>query len=322
MEERVMSAKTVEEAIEVALKELDANKEEVEVEVLSRGKPGFLMISSEPARVRVRKISPDQSAASLALDVVNNLLSKSDVQTLATVRSAHDPDTGGPLIDIMGEDSGLLIGRRGETLRALQFLVNLIVKRRLGEESVRVILDIEGYRERRHNSLHDLALRVADRVANSGRPVSLEPMTAAERRVIHVSLADHPRVSTESSGIGENRNVTISPKEPQAAATEQAGYPDPDDLQPDDRELRPEEADHDGQPRSEEDDHDGKLRPEEDDHDGKPRSEEDDHDDGELRPVAGELQADAAPEQSEYPDPNRLQPDDGELRPEECDHEE
>ena len=286
-----MSAKTVEEAIEVALKELDADREEVEVEILSRGKPGFLMIGSEPARVRVRKIPSDQSAASLALSVVNNLLSKADVQTMATVRSAHDPDTGGPLIDIMGEDSGLLIGRRGETLRALQFLVNLILKKRLGEESVRVILDIERYRERRHNSLHDLALRVADRVANSGRPVSLEPMNAAERRVIHVSLADHASVTTESSGVGENRNVTISPKEPQAEASPEESGP-PERFQPDDGEFQQKselQDPDDSQPAN-----------------GEFRQQSEPPDD--LQPDDGEFRQQSEP-------PENRQPDNGELRP-------
>lgn len=212
MEERVMSGKTVEEAIEVALKELDASREGVEVEILSRGKSGFLGIGSEPARVRVKKIPSSQGAASLAMDVVNTILSGAGVKTLTTLRSAYDSQAGGPVIDITGDDSGLLIGRRGETLRALQYLVNLVVKNNIPEENLRVVLDIERYRERRHNSLSEMALRVADRVASSGRSISLEPMTAAERRVIHLALADHPRVSTHSSGIGEGRKVTITPR--------------------------------------------------------------------------------------------------------------
>ena len=212
MEERMMSGRTVEEAIELALKELDANREEVEIEILSRGKPGFLGIGSEPARVRVRKLGDGANAASLAMEVVNKILGGAGVDTLVTLRSSHDSESGGPIIDITGEDSGLLIGRRGETLRALQFVVNLVVRNNLDGEPVRVILDVERYRERRHNSLHELALRVADRVAGSGRAISLEPMPPAERRVIHLALADHPRVSTQSSGIGENRQVTITPK--------------------------------------------------------------------------------------------------------------
>ena len=212
MEERVMSGRAVEEAIELALKELDANREEVEIEILSRGKPGFLGIGSEPARVRVRKLAGGANAASLAMEVVNKILAGAGVETLVTLRSSHDSESGGPIIDITGDDSGLLIGRRGETLRALQFVVNLVVRNNLNGEPVRVLLDVERYRERRHNSLHELALRVADRVAGSGRPISLEPMLPAERRVIHLALSDHPKVSTESSGIGENRQVTISPR--------------------------------------------------------------------------------------------------------------
>ena len=145
------------------------------------------------------------------MDVVNKILSGAGVHIVTTLRSAHDPQTGGPVIDITGDDAGLLIGRRGETLRAIQFLVNLVVNRNLNEESVRVMLDIERYRERRYNSLHDLALKVAEKVASTGRAISLEPMPAAERRIIHVALSEHPRVGTQSSGIGENRQVTITP---------------------------------------------------------------------------------------------------------------
>ena len=144
--------------------------------------------------------------------MVNKLLAKAGVKTLTTIRSAHDADVGGPIIDITGEDSGLLIGRRGETLRALQFLVNLVVRQNSSEETGRVVLDIERYRERRQNSLHDLALKVAETVANTGRSVSLEPMPPADRRVIHVTLADHPKVSTESTGLGESRKVNIAPR--------------------------------------------------------------------------------------------------------------
>lgn len=212
MEEQTMSGKTVEEAIEVALKELDANRAEVEIEILSHGKPGFLGIGAEPARVHVRRLPASQKAASQAMEVVGKMLSLAGVRVLSTLRNAHDPDSGGPVIDVAGEDSGLLIGRRGETLRAIQFLVNLVVNRSLADEHVRVILDIERYRERRHNSLHDMALKVAEKVTTSGRAISLEPMPAAERRVIHVSLADNPRVSTESSGLGDSRKVTITPQ--------------------------------------------------------------------------------------------------------------
>ena len=126
------------------------------------------------------------------------------------MRAAHDPEAGGPVIDLSGEDSGLLIGRRGLTLQSLQFLVNLIVRKQFGED-VRVILDVEGYRKRRESSLRDMAAKVASRVVQSNRSVTLEPMSPADRRIIHTTLAEFPGVSTESMGVGDNRKVTIMP---------------------------------------------------------------------------------------------------------------
>ena len=132
MEVRVMTARTVEEAIELALKELDVDRDEAEVEILSRGKSGFLGIGAELARVRVTKISGGGNAAALATDTVSKILQAAGVNVSRTLRAAHDPEVGGPIIDLTGEDSGLLIGRRGQTLQALQFLVNLIVRKELG----------------------------------------------------------------------------------------------------------------------------------------------------------------------------------------------
>lgn len=217
----VMSARTVEEAIELALKELGVDRDEAEVEVLSRGKAGFLGIGAELARVRVTLLSAgasppdaapaDLSPASLASAVLGQILEKSGVDVTRTLRSAHDDDAGGPVIDLAGEDSGLLIGRRGQTLQALQFLVTLIVRRQLGED-VRVVLDVENYRQRRETSLRDMADKVATRVAQTNRSITLEPMSPADRRIIHTSLAEHPEVRTQSAGEGENRKVTILPR--------------------------------------------------------------------------------------------------------------
>ncbi len=211
MDPLVMSARTVEEAIELALKELDADRDEAEVEVLSSGKSGFLGIGAEMARVRVTLISQEKSAAGLATAALSRILQAAGVNVSRTVRAAHDPESGGPIIDLAGEDSGLLIGRRGQTLQALQFLVNLIVRKEYGEE-VRVVLDVEGYRARRESSLRDLAVKVATRVVQSGRSITLEPMPPADRRIVHTSLSEHPGVSTASTGEGENRKVTIMPK--------------------------------------------------------------------------------------------------------------
>ena len=222
--EIVMSAPTVEEAIELGLKELDADRDEAEVEILGRGKTGFLGIGSVPARVRVKRISVgrndagmptatengDTTAAGVASAAVGRILEAAGVNVSRTLRSANDPESGGPIIDLSGEDSGLLIGRRGQTLQALQFLVNLIVRRQF--EGVRVVLDVENYRQRRENQLKDMATKVAERVAQTNRSITLEPMPPADRRIIHTSLTDHPGVSTESTGEGEGRKVTILPK--------------------------------------------------------------------------------------------------------------
>ena len=140
---------------------------------------------------------------------VDNLLRSMKVSATATPRPQQEGEEDTIELDIEGEDSGLLIGRRGETLRALQFTVNLLV----GQSTRgRVILDVEGYRERRYSSLRTLASRVAERVASTGRPITLEPMAPNERRVIHMALAENPRVATESTGMGESRKITVLPK--------------------------------------------------------------------------------------------------------------
>jgi spoIIIJ-associated protein len=210
MEAVVRTARTVEEAEELALKELGVDRSEVEVEILSRGKSGFLGIGAELARVRVTRISEGGDVASMAVNTVNQILSRAKVNVLSTLRAAHDPEVGGPIIDLTGEDSGLLIGRRGQTLQALQFIVNLMVRKDFGE-NVRVVLDVEHYRQRREASLRDMATKVASRVVQTGRGITLEPMSAADRRVIHLSLANHQGVTTESVGFGEERKVTILP---------------------------------------------------------------------------------------------------------------
>ena len=223
MEEIVRSARTVDEAIELALKELDADRDEAEVEILSSGKTGFLGIGSELAQVKVTRISADRNdagvpttsagettAAGVATDALGHMLEAAGVNVTRTLRSAHDPESGGPIIDLAGEDSGLLIGRRGQTLQALQFLVNLIVRKQF--DGVRVVLDVENYRQRREASLREMATNIAERVAQTNRSITLEPMPPADRRIIHTTLTDHPGVATESTGEGEGRKVTIRPK--------------------------------------------------------------------------------------------------------------
>ena len=213
--------------------------------MLSRGKAGFLGIGGEAARVRVtlrsagRRAAPETppaavadapadrmaaaaapapvaaaeagSAADLALVALNNILTTAGVNVTCAIRAAHDADAGGPIIDIIGPDSGLLIGRRGQTLHSLQFIVSMIVRREFGE-GARVSLDVEQYRRRRESSLRDMAKKVAEQVARTGRTITLEPMSPADRRIIHLSLADSPSVSTESIGFGDDRKVSVIPK--------------------------------------------------------------------------------------------------------------
>ena len=205
-----MTAKTVEEAIEIALKELDADRVEVEIDVISRGKAGILGIGSELASVRVTKVDGTSDVLDSANEVIKNLLSHMDVDVVVNLKEADNEETGGPIFEIEGDDSGLLIGRKGETLRSLQFLTRFIVGRQTGERA-NISLDVEGYDERRKQSLANLANRVAQRVVKTGRSIELEPMSARERRLVHVALAENAEVYTESSGEGRDRRVVVIP---------------------------------------------------------------------------------------------------------------
>lgn len=167
-----------------------------------------------------RTYDPDRVDAEderIAKEVVRELLThmgiRADVVAVdnpSTVPLAPD-DPPTIFIDILGPDLGILIGRRGENLAQLQYMVNLIVNKRLGDWT-RVIVDVEGYRTRREESLINLAERVARQVARSKRPIMLEPMPPNERRIVHLTLRGNPDVITESSGEGANRRVTVQPR--------------------------------------------------------------------------------------------------------------
>ena len=151
----------------------------------------------------------DAEAEQMVAQLLSYLLSSMGVQAETYVRD--ELESGSIVFEIEGADSGLLIGRRGEPLAAVQFLVRMIANRQLGRKCY-VIIDVEGYRERRADMLRRLARRTAGRVASSGRPAALEPMSPAERRIIHMALADHPRVRTESEGEGNRRRVVVLPR--------------------------------------------------------------------------------------------------------------
>ena len=150
----------------------------------------------------------------VARDTVAELLEKMKVSASVTATYVEGADYHGQqpiLVDIRGDDLSILIGRKAETLNALQYITTLIVGKELGR-SVPLTVDVEGYRHRREQQLRQLARRVADQVAETGRRQSLEPMPASERRIIHIELRDRDDVYTESSGEGDRRKVVIYPK--------------------------------------------------------------------------------------------------------------
>jgi spoIIIJ-associated protein len=190
------------------------------------GASGWLGGRTSPGDRPSRRGTPPPEAAVIervdaehervAKDIVRELLMHMGVD--AEVVAVDNPSSVplGPedpptiFIDVLGRDLGMLIGRRGDHLANIQYLANTLVNRKLGDWT-RVIVDVEGYRARREESLVGLAERVARQVARSGRPIVLEPMPPNERRIIHLTLRSHPEVSTQSSGEGEQRRITVEP---------------------------------------------------------------------------------------------------------------
>ena len=206
------SGKTVEEAIEIGLNELDVNRAEVEIEVVSKGKTGILGIRSEPAKVILTVVEKPTDLVKVATDTLQKLIARMDVSVFVNLINVHNEEIGGPSFEIDGEDAGLLIGRKGQTMRSLQFIAAMISSNKL-EDHVRIDLDVAGYKSRRYDSLASLAYKVAGQVVDTGSSITLEPMPANERRIIHVTLADDERVSSVSSGRGDSRKVTINPSD-------------------------------------------------------------------------------------------------------------
>ncbi len=209
------SANSVEEAIKQALDQLGVTREEAKVTVLSEGKRGILGVGGEPARVRVELVTEERgSVTEVIKDVLETLLTKMDIvaSVMPQVQPASDQGEEVPIaFDIQGDDLGILIGRRGQTLACLQFVVRLIVGHQT-KTWAPITIDVEGYRQRRSEKLRALAWRLAEQVRTRKSPFTLEPMLAYERRIIHLALADHPDVTTESTGEGEARKVVIRPK--------------------------------------------------------------------------------------------------------------
>jgi len=240
-------APTIEEAIEEGLDELGLPREAVEVEILDEGNKGLFGLGSRQARVRltikgesertsevvapeiidtqpkepaIPESAPEEADTTLsdedqdlhvARDTVVELLEKMKVSADVTASYVVDEEYNGRkpiLVDIHGDDLSILIGRKAETLNALQYIASLIVGKELGR-SVPLTVDVEGYRSRREKQLKQLAKRIAAQVVETGRSQALEPMPASERRIIHIELRNHPDVYTESAGDGDRRKVVI-----------------------------------------------------------------------------------------------------------------
>ncbi|MCL4424878.1 MAG: protein jag [Firmicutes bacterium] len=195
--------KSVEEAVALALLELGAKREDVEVEVLEEGSKGFLgLLGSREARVRVAK---REDRGDFARNYVTQLC---ELMSLPVKVEVADRE-GVLYVNVAGDEVGALIGRRGQGLDAVQYLLNLSAAR-IQEDKRRVVLDVEGYRDRREKTLKRLATNLAEKVRRTGRSVALEPMSSQERRVVHMALQDNPFVVTRSEGAEPYRKIVIS----------------------------------------------------------------------------------------------------------------
>ena len=197
--------RSVDEAIKAALEELGCDIEDAIIEVIEEPSKGLLGLVKKPAVVRVtRREKPEEEVRR----VLENLLQKMKIEYQIGEAVWEE---GRVRINIVGKDVGLLIGRKGETLNALQFMVGLIVNRKR-QEKIRVVLDVEDYRKKKEESLEALALRLSERVKKTKKNVVMRPMNSQERRIVHTTLQGDPQITTYSLGDEPNRKVVISLK--------------------------------------------------------------------------------------------------------------
>jgi spoIIIJ-associated protein len=221
MESLEISAKTVEEATKRALTQLNVGLEDVEITILREGRGGILGIGAEDARIRVKLVEPPESnegngLGAEATDIVASLISKMGIKAEISIQSASpltqdEVSQDQIVLAVSGEEAGSLIGRRGQTLDALQYIARLMLTKKL-ETQASLIIDIENYRLRRYEDLRTLAINVGEQVKSKKTSIRLEPMTAYERRIVHMALANDPDIATESIGEGESRKVVVYPK--------------------------------------------------------------------------------------------------------------
>ena len=216
------TGETVGEAKWQALRDLERmlpglDKSRVRFQVVSEGERGLLGVGYTPARV-IASVAEDAAEEPVEAGeeselgaLVREILERVGHELRLSSRVSVVEDEESVLASFSGSDLGLLIGRRGATIDAVQYLVNAIVFRRFGEEAKHVVVDAARYRERRRVTLETLAAQVASRVRSSGERVELEPMSAPERKVVHVRLQDEPGVETESEGVEPHRFVVVLP---------------------------------------------------------------------------------------------------------------
>ncbi|MBR3833021.1 MAG: protein jag [Lachnospiraceae bacterium] len=203
MEFKEFKAKTVEEALTNASMELGVASSELDYEVVEKGSSGFLGIGAKPAVIKAKKKDSFLDEIQTYLD---NLFKAMEVESKVTID--YDKDEGVMNIDVAGPDMGILIGKRGQTLDALQYLISLFVNKK-SESYIRVKLDTENYRQRRKDTLENLARNIAFKVKRTRRSFTLEPMNPYERRIIHSSLQNDKYVATRSEGEEPYRKVVV-----------------------------------------------------------------------------------------------------------------
>lgn len=204
MRSQEFTAKTVEEALQIGLDEFQVSKDAVEYEVLEEATKGFFGFGSKNALIRVtEKYNPVKAGETFLKNIFDQMNLKTNIKVEKTNHHI--------IYDIEGDNLGILIGRRGDTLDALQFLLNLAINRR-GQEKNKAIIDIENYRANREKTLINLGNKLADKAKKTGQKVVLEPMNPQERRIIHMALQDDKRVNTYSEGEEPYRKVIIVPK--------------------------------------------------------------------------------------------------------------
>jgi len=214
METFEFEAKTTEEAIENAHRQLNLSEDEMEIEILEPGSAGiFGLVGGRKAKVKVTitkeepKPAVENNGLEIAREALENILSLIPMEGV-TLRAQNTDGT--IALDIEGDKSGLLIGRKGRTLDALQFIVNKIVNKTL-QKRVQVVVDSENYRQRRKEFLVQMALKMGDKAKKTRKSVSTNLLNPHERRIVHMALRDDERLETRSRGEGILKKVIIMP---------------------------------------------------------------------------------------------------------------